>query len=107
MKVSVLEPIGISEELQEEIASCFDSKYIEIVFHPDRKEDVSSLVERTGNADIIISSNIPLTREYIESNALILSISLLHLLALIMSILMHVKRKAYLYLMQLAFLMLL
>ncbi|MFA8300131.1 MAG: NAD(P)-dependent oxidoreductase [Hyphomicrobiales bacterium] len=66
MKISVLEPIGIDKELQEEITNCFNSKDIEIVFHPDRKEDVRSLVERTGDADIIISSNIPLTREYIE-----------------------------------------
>ena len=59
MKISVVEPLGISDEqlrgLLEPAIEGFDA---ELVTYPDRREDVESLIERSKDADIVVVSNI-------------------------------------------------
>lgn len=59
MKISVVEPLGISDEqlrgLIEPAVSPFGA---EVVTYPDRREDVESLIERSKDADIVVVSNI-------------------------------------------------
>lgn len=59
MKISVVEPLGISDEqlrgLIEPAVAPFGA---ELVTYPDRKEDVDTLIERSKDADIVVVSNI-------------------------------------------------
>jgi len=60
MKITAVEPIGISAERAEAIKQELAAKGCEFVWFPDRKEDPSTLVERMKDAEVVIISNIPL-----------------------------------------------
>lgn len=67
MKISVVEPLGISDEqlrgLLEPAIEGFDA---ELVTYPDRREDVESLIERSKDADIVVVSNIKYPAQVME-----------------------------------------
>ncbi len=66
MKIAVLEPLGISkEDLKARIVKQIGDKHV-LVMYDDRKEDVSSLIERSQGADIVVFSNIPFRKEVIS-----------------------------------------
>lgn len=67
MKIVCVEPIGISKERSEIINKEFVSLGYEFVFYNDRKEDEDSLRERIKDADILIISNIKLSREVLSA----------------------------------------
>ena len=59
MKISVVEPLGISDEqLRGLIGDAVGDFDVELVTYPDRKEDEASLIERSKDADIVVVSNI-------------------------------------------------
>ncbi len=58
MKITAVEPIGISEAKAQEIAEKLSKHNLEFQCYRDRKEDTTTLVERMRDADIAIVSNI-------------------------------------------------
>ncbi len=68
MKCAVVEPLGVSKEVLLECAAKILGSEIEIDYYPDRKEDEQSLISRSGDADIVMISNIPYNREIMSKN---------------------------------------
>lgn len=66
MKIVAVEPIGISRQRAEELVERYAAKGCDFVVYPDRKEDEQTLVERMKDADVVIVSNICLSREVLE-----------------------------------------
>ena len=66
MKIVAVEPIGISSEKAEKITNHFAKNGHEFKFYSDRQEDVSILIERIQDAEILIISNIPLTKNILS-----------------------------------------
>ncbi|MEE0895369.1 MAG: NAD(P)-dependent oxidoreductase [Bacteroidales bacterium] len=66
MKIVAVEPIGISRQRAEELVEIYAAKGCDFVVYPDRKEDEQTLVERMKDADVVIVSNIRLSREVLE-----------------------------------------
>ncbi len=65
MKISIIEPLGIKQEkLEDLLAEIF--KEHEITFYSDRKEDEDTLIERCKMADIIVLTNIKLSKNVLE-----------------------------------------
>lgn len=58
MKITAIEPIGISEAKAQEIAEQLAKHNLEFQCYRDRKEDAAILVERMKDADVVIVSNI-------------------------------------------------
>lgn len=61
MKITAVEPIGITPEVAEKLAADFAKKGHLFVCFPDRNENPDVLAERMDDADIVIISNIKLT----------------------------------------------
>ncbi len=66
LKITAVEPIGISEGKAKELTELFNKKHCEFNIFYDRKEDDDSLINRIGDSDIAIISNIPLKAEVLE-----------------------------------------
>lgn len=60
MKISCVEPLGISGEQFEQLKAEFASAGHEFVYYTDRNESHEALVERISDADIVVISNIKL-----------------------------------------------
>lgn len=60
MKITAVEPIGITPALAEQLAADFARRGHEFVCFPDRNEKPEVLAERMADADIVIISNIKL-----------------------------------------------
>jgi len=58
MKITAIEPIGISEAKAQEIAEQLAKQNLEFQCYRDRKEDTAILVERMKDAEVVIVSNI-------------------------------------------------
>ena len=59
MKIAVLEPLGIPEaDLRSLILNAVGDTDVELVTYTDRKEDEATLIERSGEADVVVVSNI-------------------------------------------------
>ncbi len=67
MKISILEPIGISACKFNQIQMDFEKNGHEIVFFSDRNEDETELINRAEGADAIVVSNIPISAKFIEN----------------------------------------
>lgn len=63
MKISCVEPLGISGEQFEQLKAEFASAGHEFVYYTDRNESHEALVERISDADIVVISNIKLGAE--------------------------------------------
>ncbi|MCQ2269917.1 MAG: hydroxyacid dehydrogenase [Bacteroidales bacterium] len=61
MKITAVEPIGITPALAEQLAADFAGKGHQFVCFPDRNENPEVLAERMADADIVIISNIKLS----------------------------------------------
>ncbi len=68
MKCAVVEPLGVKKEVLIKIAEEALGTSIEIDYYADRAEDPASLTERSGDADIVMISNIPYGRDIMEKN---------------------------------------
>lgn len=67
MKIVSVEPLGIPTDMSEEIIERFSQSGHNFFMYADRKEDAKTLIQRVGDADIMVVSNIPVTREIILS----------------------------------------
>lgn len=65
MKIVILEPLGVQEEYLKKLLAPIAIKH-EIVYYSDRKEDAKSLIDRAEDADIVVLTNFPFTREVME-----------------------------------------
>lgn len=67
MKITVLEPLGVSEEELREIAKPITDKGHELVIYNEKSTDLNLLKERVKDTDALIIANSPLKREVIEA----------------------------------------
>lgn len=68
MKINFLEPLGIAHQLLEDTIGKYVGEEHQITYFSDRKEDEESLIERSGDADIVVLSNIKYSRKVMENN---------------------------------------
>ncbi len=69
MKITVLEPLGVSEEELREIAKPITDKGHELVIFNEKETDSEILKERVKDSHVLIIANSPLRREVIEAAA--------------------------------------
>lgn len=67
MKISCVEPLGISEVQFKKLQQEFADKGYEFCYCLDRKEDANSLVERMKDSDVVVISNIKLDKCILEN----------------------------------------
>lgn len=67
MKIVFAEPLGVSGDLLRKRTETLERQGHCLVFYPDRDENEKTLIERTADADILVISNIPLSRHFFES----------------------------------------
>jgi D-3-phosphoglycerate dehydrogenase len=67
MKFSILEPIGITSDKYEQLKKEFETLGHELIFFTDRNEDEQELIKRAEDADAIIVSNIPISKNFIDA----------------------------------------
>ena len=65
MKLVIIEPLGVEEELLREIAGKALPDHVEIVSYDTRVTDTKTLIERGKDADVIMVANLPLSGEVI------------------------------------------
>ena len=63
MKITVVEPLGISKEQFETLRAEFETKGCEFEYYMDRNENPDTIAQRIGSADIVVISNIHLSAE--------------------------------------------
>jgi len=66
MKISILEPIGISTCRLNELKQDFEALGHELAFFSDRNENEEELIKRADGAEVIVLSNIPVSANFIE-----------------------------------------
>lgn len=67
MKIHLIEPLNVEQRIIDSYAKLLDSYGFTFKQWRDRKEDTQSLIERCKNADVIMVTNIPITKEVIEA----------------------------------------
>lgn len=67
MKIVVLEPLGMKDEMLRNIIEEKIGREHELVLYPDRKEDTLTLLQRSKDADIVVLSNLPYKAEVIQA----------------------------------------
>ncbi len=67
MKITILEPLGVSQELLESKIRNGISENDELIFFDNRDERTHSLIERSKDSDIVVLSNIKFSREVIQN----------------------------------------
>lgn len=65
MKISIIEPLGVKQEKLLDLLTEI-SKEHEVVIFPNKKEDEETLIERCKDADIIVLTNIKLSKNVLE-----------------------------------------
>ncbi|MGE4213430.1 MAG: 2-hydroxyacid dehydrogenase [Anaerotignaceae bacterium] len=66
MKIVIIEPLGITNDKVSEAIKPIKGAGHEVVYYETRTEDVSELIERGIDAEIIIVANLPLRKDVIE-----------------------------------------
>ena len=66
MKITFLEPLGISNDSLREIMEKAIGTQHEVTYYPDRNEDPAVLAERSQGADCVVLSNMKFGRDIIE-----------------------------------------
>ena len=67
MKIVFLEPLGLKVSLIEEACAGLKKQGHEVVIYPDRNENLDELKRRAEGAEIIIESNIPLRKDFLDA----------------------------------------
>ena len=65
MKIVFLEPLGLTVEAVEKACDSLKKQGHDVVVYPDRKPEKN--VERAAGADIIVESNMPLRKEFLDA----------------------------------------
>ena len=67
MKIVFLEPLGLKVSLIEEACARLKKQGHEVVIYPDRNENIDELKRRAEGAEVIIESNIPLRKDFLDA----------------------------------------
>lgn len=67
MKIVFLEPLGLSVDTIDVACRPFRDAGHEVMIYADRNEDIDVLTSRASDADVVVVSNIPLTREFFDA----------------------------------------
>ena len=67
MKIVFLEPLGLKVSLIEEACAGLKAQGHEVVIYPDRNENLDELIRRAQDAEVIIESNIPLRKNFLDA----------------------------------------
>ncbi|MDO5409585.1 MAG: NAD(P)-dependent oxidoreductase [Lachnospiraceae bacterium] len=66
MKLVVLEPLGIPDEVLTEKVETAVGNQMEVIYYNTRREDIETLIERSKDADAVVLSNFKYSREVME-----------------------------------------
>lgn len=66
MKIVFIEPLGMNEDIVRTQCRELIGKGHSIVFYNDRNEQEEVLIERAKEADIVVVSNIPLRKHFLN-----------------------------------------
>ena len=67
MKITFLEPLGLKVNQIETACQHLKQAGHEVVIYPDRNENLDVLKQRAEGADVIIESNIPLRKDFLDA----------------------------------------
>ena len=67
MKIVFLEPLGLKPEVVEKACAGLKQAGHEVVVYPNRNEDPAELKRRAEGADVIVESNIPLRKDFLDA----------------------------------------
>ena len=67
MKISLLEPLGVSEQLIAQLSKKLVEQGHQFISYPDKTTDIDQLKERAKDSDIVIIANNPFPDEVVES----------------------------------------
>lgn len=67
MKIVFLEPLGLNPAVVENACAGLKSMGHEVVVFPNRNEDPAELKRRAEGADVIVESNIPLRKDFLDA----------------------------------------
>ena len=67
MKISLLEPIGVSKEVLDELSKGLIERGHEFTFYDTKTTDVEELKKRSAGCDIVMIANNPYPAEVVES----------------------------------------
>lgn len=67
MKISLLEPLGVSEKVIEKLSAKLSDDGHEFVYYDSKTTDVEELKRRTGDSDIVMIANNPYPAEVVAS----------------------------------------
>ena len=67
MKITFLEPLGLKVNQIEAACQNLKQAGLEVIIYPDRNENLDVLKQRAEGADVIIESNIPLRKDFLDA----------------------------------------
>ncbi len=67
MKIVFLEPLGLDAKQVEKACHRLTTAGHEVVVWPDRNENPDELIRRAKNADIVVESNIPMPKDFLDA----------------------------------------
>ena len=67
MKIVFLEPLGLKVQQIEEACKRLKKAGHEVVVYPDRNENIDELKRRAEGAEVIVESNIPLHKDFLDA----------------------------------------
>ena len=67
MKIVFLEPLGLKVQQIETACEGLKKAGHEVVVYPDRNEDLDELIRRAEGAEVIVESNIPLRKDFLDA----------------------------------------
>ena len=67
MKIVFLEPLGLKVSQIEEACAGLKAQGHEVVIYPDRNENLEELIRRAQGAEVIVESNIPLRKNFLDA----------------------------------------
>jgi len=67
MKIRLLEPLGVSPEIIDELARKFSEQHHDFVWYPEKTTDIEELKRRSADADVLMIANNPLPDAVIDN----------------------------------------
>ena len=67
MKISLLEPLGVSENLIRELSAPIIGRGHEFVYYPDKTTDIGELKRRSAGCEVVMIANNPYPAEVVEA----------------------------------------
>ena len=68
MKISLLEPLGVSEELIRELSAPILARGHEFIYYPRKTTDAEELKKRSAGCEVVMIANNPYPDEVIDAS---------------------------------------